>query len=62
MKESNINVDQLQFTDRTSSATFVYNHHPTCHKALGEFSYAVASKATHCHACIAVTNHVNDVE
>ena len=57
MKESNINVQALVFTDRGSSETFVYDHHPTCHTPLVEFSYAVASKATHCHACIAVINH-----
>ena len=51
-------VEQLQFKDRASSETFVYNHHPTCHNPLVEFSYAVASKATLRNGCIAPTNHV----
>ena len=57
LKQRDNNVEQLHFKDRGSFETFVYNHHPTCHKPLVEFSYAVASKSTHCHACITVTNH-----
>ena len=55
-KENNIKVEQLVFTDRGSSETFVYDHHPTCHTSLTVFSYAVATKATHCHTCIIATN------
>ena len=56
MKENNINVQQLVFSERGSSETFVYDHHPTCHTSLTDFSYAVARKAIHCHACIIATN------